>query len=156
MSCIFLVTPFVVANWSVLAGLAGGAAAQMGMTIIKSTSKNNVNADSKSMQKIEIEMENSEVLAEQMRRGESITLGKGDIRIVVTLDAQARMKAQVSGPESISKTELEALGQEFIGKVVQQYAYQKVMTELERKGFSLVEEKAEEDGRITLRVRKYE
>jgi Protein of unknown function (DUF1257) len=156
MSCIFVVTPFVVGNWGILSALVGGAAAQLGYRMARTASEQAGGVDTEQSQSVELELENSEVMADQMRRGDSMVMTKGEVKIVVSLDGRGHMTASVTGPESIPKTELEAMGQEFIDSVIQQYAYQKVMNELKNKGFSMVQENVEEDGRITLKVRKFE
>ena len=152
MSCVFIVTPIVVANWSAISAVVSATAAHMGYNMIRQASE----GKKESMQQVELELKNSEVMTEQLRRGESMTLAKGNVKITLTLDAHGRLKASVSGPENIVKENLRREGQKFLDHVTQQYAYQSVMNELKNKGFSLVDESVDDDGRIRLKIRKYE
>ncbi|MBN1354647.1 DUF1257 domain-containing protein [bacterium] len=156
MSCVFIVTPFVVGNWAVLTSLVGGAAAHLGYRMARSAAENYRASEAEQMQSVELELENSEVIADQLRRGDVMVLTREAVTITISLDGLGRMKAAVSGPESMLKDELEQLGQEFLNQVIQQYAYQKIIAELKIKGFSLIDEQVESDGRIRLKVRKYE
>ena len=56
----------------------------------------------------------------------------------------------------MSSKDLEAEGQTFLDKIIQQYAYQQIMSEMQGRGFSVVDEKMESDGRIRIRIRKFE
>ena len=83
MSCIFIVTPFVVSNWATLAALIGASAASMGYKAVQSTSKDMTEEETE--QSVKLSLANSEVIAEQMRRGESMTLTKDEIRLILSL-----------------------------------------------------------------------
>lgn len=153
MSCIFIVTPIVVSAWPVLAGIISASAATLGYRVLNAVNEPNQEID---QQTVELHVGNSNVMAEQMRRGESIVLTKDQIRIIISLDPQKRISAQVQGPKTILDSELQKTGQEFLNRIVQQYAYQQVMLTLKDKGFSLVQEQADSEGRIQLKVRKFE
>jgi len=156
MSCVFVITPFVISNWSILTSLVGGAAARHGYRMMRSATNTSAEINAETSVNVELEIENSEVMTEQMKRGESVVLTKEDIKIVLSLDHLNRLKASVQGTKSVSKDKLRTEGQEFLDSIIQQYAYQKVMTELKDKGFSLVNEQVEKDGRIRIKIRKYE
>jgi hypothetical protein len=51
--------------------------------------------------------------------------------------------------------ELEAAGRELMDRVRQQFAYAKVMEELEARGFDVVQEQVEATGAIRVRVRRW-
>ncbi len=152
MSCVFIVTPIVVANWSAVTAVISATAAHAGYRMVRSATE----GKEEHLQEVELELGNSEVMADRLRRGETMTLAKEGVTITLSLDARGRLKASVKGPEDVSKEELRLEGQRFLDKVTQQYAYQSVMSELKQKGFSLVDEQVDEDGRIRLKIRKYE
>ena len=52
--------------------------------------------------------------------------------------------------------ELRAIGEELSKPVVQQYVYQKLMDEMRRAGFNVVEEETNADHSIRLKVRHWE
>ena len=154
MSCVYVVSPRVGTNWSIVSMLIASAAEEMGYSRLSSAIISKLEGNRE--HSVELEMSNSEVLQEQIRRGEAMVLQHGEMKIIASVDASQRLQVSVSGPESISKDQLKTEGQEFINRIIQQYAYQQVMIEMKDKGFSLVEEKQEADGRIRIRVRKYE
>ena len=51
--------------------------------------------------------------------------------------------------------QLQAIGQELVGKVTQQYAYNKVVTELKSQGFTVTDEEVTADQAIRIHVTKY-
>jgi hypothetical protein len=59
----------------------------------------------------------------------------------------------VSG-QGHSKAELERIGEEVAGRVVQQFAYHKLMTELKNRNYSIVEESVQEDDSIQIRIKQ--
>jgi len=54
---------------------------------------------------------------------------------------------------SKSKQELQKIGQEVSGRVVQQFAYHKLVTELKKRNYAIVDEKVQQDESIRVRVR---
>jgi stage V sporulation protein SpoVS len=59
----------------------------------------------------------------------------------------------VSGKNK-TEAELQAIGQTVMNRILQQYAYQRVMEELEKRGFTVVKEEVDENQVIRIRVRK--
>jgi len=51
---------------------------------------------------------------------------------------------------------LRALGEELSGRVVQQYVYQKLMEEMQTRGFVVVEDETDANHAIRLKVRHWE
>jgi hypothetical protein len=158
MSCIFVITPIVITAWPVLVAVASSAATSLGYRIVSSAleEEGKTKAIGQSERSVSLEVENSEVLAEQLRRGESMAIAKDDIKIVISLDALGKITAHVQGGNNCSTDELQKAGQEFLNHLIQQYAYQQVMLTMKEKGFSLVEENVGPDGLIRMKVRKFE
>jgi Protein of unknown function (DUF1257) len=149
MGAVLVLTPLVIAAWPSIAAAVMGAAASMGFSVMGGQRED---APKKTKKKVETEIENSEVVAEQLGRGEKIVIHKGDITIEFGQDERGACTVCVHGDKH-SEKELKAIGEEVAGRVVQQFAYHKLMTELKSRNFNLVEENVMQDGSIQVRVR---
>ncbi len=147
MGAILVLTPIVISAWPSIAAAVVGAAASMGFSI---AGRQQEKAPRKS-NKVETEIENSEVVAEEFGRGQKMTIQKGDITIEIGQDERGACTVCVHGTQA--ERELKAIGQEVAGRIVQQFAYHKLMTELKQRNFNLVEENMMQDGSIQVRVR---
>ena len=150
MGAILVLTPLVVGAWPAVAAAIAGAAASMGFSAVGPSAPS---AKQPRGKKVETEIENSELVAESLARGEKIVVQKGDLTIAFGQDERGACTVCVSG-EKHSEKELKKIGQEVAGRVVQQYAYHKLVTELKKRNYSLVEEKVLQDQSIQLRVRR--
>jgi Protein of unknown function (DUF1257) len=54
-----------------------------------------------------------------------------------------------------SKAELRKLGQELVGRVTQQYAYHRIVTELKQRNMAIVDEQVTADQTVKIRVRNW-
>ncbi len=59
------------------------------------------------------------------------------------------------GPAAKSARELEAIGREFAFTLIQQFAYNRMVQEMERRGATLASEEVNENGDIVLRPRHW-
>jgi len=91
-------------------------------------------------------------VTESMRRGERIAIEKGDVTVTFGVDERGRCTACVSGYNH-SDAQLRAIGEEVAGRVVQQFAYNRILTELRDRHYQLVDEEVLRDGSVQLRVR---
>lgn len=149
MGACLVLTPLVVAAWPAVMSAVVGAAASMGYSVAgASTGGEKVSRK----RKVETEIENSEVVSEGMARGESIVIQKDDITIEFGRDERGACSVCVTG-EKHSEKDLKKIGEEIAGRVVQQYAYHKLVTELKQRNYSLVDEKVLQDGSVQVRVR---
>jgi len=151
MSSVCVLTPIVIGAWPSIAAAVAGVAASMGFSV--ATQERDAVASSPSVRKkVVTEIPESEVLVDEFDQ-ERMVIRQGDIEIIFERDASGALKLCVVG-ERLSKTELERIGQEVAGKVVQQFAYHKLMTELKKHNYAVVEERVEKDQAIQLRVRR--
>ena len=90
-----------------------------------------------------------------MPRGETLVFAKDDIQVVFSRDLRGKLSVRVHS-DSLSQAELKALGEEFVAKVTQQYAYHRLMTELQQRNFTVASEETEADGTVRLQVRVYQ
>jgi len=148
VGAIIVLTPLMFTAWPAVSTAIVGAAAGMGFAL-RAASAERVE---KTLRKVETDIENSDVVAEGMNRDERIIVQKDDVTIEFGRDARGRCTVCVIG-ENRTEKELKAIGEEIAGRVVQQYAYHKLVTELKRRNFSVVEEKVMQDQSIQVRVR---
>ena len=55
--------------------------------------------------------------------------------------------------EHLSKSELRQIGEELVGRVTQQYVYNKLMTELTERNVAVVDQEVTADQTIKIRIR---
>jgi hypothetical protein len=165
MSVVFLVTPLVIAGWPTFCAAAATAAASLGFKVLKGLEQEELNEIERkaAMEKrareaegtVELEMKDSNVLTEQVRADDEMILGKGEIQVRIYKDARGKCAIHVMG-KGKSKQELKKEGTELLNKITQQYAYQKVTQELKSRGFSITDEAVTEDGKIKIRLRRFQ
>ena len=149
-------TPVVIAAWPAFSAAVVAAATSLGYQIASdAAAMKNTPGPQKSSRNVQLEIENSEVVTNQLGRDQRIVVTKGDITIAFARDARGKASLCVSG-EGHDKEELKALGEELSQAVVQQYVYQKLMDEMRARGFNIVEEETHSDRSIHLRVRHWD
>ncbi len=95
------------------------------------------------------------VVAEDVGRDQVLRFVRDDITLVFKRDARGKFSIEVMGPDSRTAAELRALGEEFAYQLIQQFAYNRVMTEMERRGINVVSEHRDEEGNIILEMRRW-
>ena len=121
MSAICVLTPLVVSSWPVVASAITGAGISMGFSARGSQLHE---YPEKTSDSVEMEIANSDVVADEFKTGQRVTLVKDDITIEFGVDERGRCRACVTG-NNRSKAELRKIGNEVAGRVVQQFAYHK-------------------------------
>ena len=102
----------------------------------------------------EIEVDNSEILANAAGRGEEIVVEREGLRAVFTRDGRGALRVCMEG-KGYSKAELRKIGQELVDRVTQQYVYHRVMTEMKQRNMHVVSEEVAEDRTVKIRVRNW-
>jgi len=95
----------------------------------------------------------AQALSDALEREETVTVVQGDVTISFHKDPRGRVTMHVSGKNK-TEAELQAIGQTVMNRILQQYAYQRVMQELEKRGFTVVKEEVDENQVIRIRVRR--
>jgi len=151
MSSCIIVTPLIIAGWPVITAAVTAAVGSLGYSVC---SNNTVQTGTtvKTRTRAEIDIAESEVLQESAGVGGEIVVERAGIRAVFTRDARGALKLCVEG-EGHSKAELKKIGEELIGRVTQQYAYHKIVTELAARNMSIVDEEVSADRTVKIRVR---
>ena len=157
MSCVCILTPVVIAAWPAFSAAVVAAATSLGYQVASEVSavKNAASVAPTNSNKVELEVENSEVVTNQLGREQRIAVTRDGVTITFSRDARGKAALCVTG-EGRSKDELRAMGEELSQCVVQQYVYQKLMGEMRSRGFNVVEEETSADRSIRLKVRHWE
>jgi len=91
-------------------------------------------------------------VADGMAPGKTIVVQKGDITIEFGQDHRGKCTVCVSGDRHAEK-ELKRIGEEVAGRVVQQFVYHKLVSELKNRNYSVVDEEVLEDESVRLNIR---
>lgn len=151
MSTVLVVTPLVIAGWPVLTAAISGAVGSLGFAMAQRGRLPARNAAS-TANRAELEVEDSEILAGTGPAGEELTVERDGVRATFSRDARGALRLCLEG-HHLSKVELQAIGEELIGRVTQQYAYHRVISELKERRMDVIEQSVGEDRAIHIRVR---
>jgi hypothetical protein len=159
MSTICIVAPVIITGWPLItpaitaAVLAlGYAVAADGVHTMNECLQDDEEYLANKQVSEEIIIENSEILADAHTRGETLTVVKDNIKATFHRDARGTLRLTIDAV-GLSKMEIRKIGEELIGRVTQQYAYNRLMTEMKERGMVIVEETVEEDDTVKIRVR---
>lgn len=154
MSAVCILAPVVIASWPIFSAAVVAAATSLGYTIAKESSASDTVAteDEKSIQ---LEISQSEIVTGQLGRNEQITVSREGVTVTFARDIRGRATLCVTG-EGCSEATLRAQGEELSHRVVQQYVYQKLLDECQKRQFTIVEDTIEENQAIRLKIRHWE
>lgn len=102
----------------------------------------------------EIEVEDSEILQDAGGTAEEIAVERDGVRAVFQRDARGALRVCMEGTGH-SKAELRRIGEDLIGRVTQQYAYHRIVTELKERNMTIVDEQMTQDKSVKIRVRNW-
>jgi len=155
MSTVLILAPVIISNWPAIAVAAAGAASALGFTM-KQTAREMLEKDEQAaaQENVELELAESQVLAQGLATDQKIVLTKGSAQITVQRDARGRCKVCASG-RGLSKAELKQAAEEFTQKLTQCFIYDKVMKQLKGKNFQVVNEQVAQDESIRIHVRRW-
>lgn len=148
MSTVCILTPMVIGSWPMIASAVAAAASTLGYAV--SSESENL-GERKVSASVETEIPNSEVIAEALERGQSIRIEKPGVRIEFGIDERGACRVCVRGEHD--KASLRKIGEEVAGRVVQQFAYHKLMSELKARHYEVVQEDLAHDHSIQVRVK---
>jgi hypothetical protein len=149
MSCVLVVTPLVIASWPAITAAVTAAIGTTGFAIVRGDASRR-RAVGKN--RTDIEVEGSEILDGAAGTGEELVVEKDGIRAIFSRDARGALRVCMEG-EGYSKSELRQVGEELIGRVTQQYAYHRIVTELKNRHMNIVDEEVRQDQTVRIRVR---
>ena len=108
----------------------------------------------KTLETVDICVDNMHEITGDPQFRESRTFAGNGVRLTFFVDGRGETGVRVSGTGS--REELERLGHEAATRLVQQYAYNRVVEEMEGSNMTLAEQEVLEDGTIQLRVRVFD
>ncbi len=152
MSVIFVVAPAVVVGWPILCGAVASVAGSLGYKIL--SDQKELTSEKNTENQVDISLTGSEIVSDSMKRESQFVISNGDVTATFRRAADGRCTVHVAGQNKTDE-ELTALGNQIIGRVTQQYAYNKVVTELKHQGFTISNEEVANDQTIRIRVCKY-
>jgi hypothetical protein len=97
----------------------------------------------------------ADVVSEEVGREERLVFKKDDLTLVFRKDARGKFFVEVAGPSATLGQDLRRRGKEFAQDLVKKFAYHRLAEQLTRAGATIVEEKVEDNGRVTLSARKW-
>lgn len=97
----------------------------------------------------------AEVISEEIGDEERLMFERDDYTLVFRKDARGKFFVEVSGPTERTALDLKIRAEEFACELVKKFAYNKIAEQLTRTGATVVDEKIESNGRITLTARKW-
>ena len=154
MSTVLVLTPVIISSWPAITAAVAGAASALGLLVKESVKEANAQNQVEVKQSVEVELSQSEVLAENLATDQEIVLTKGSIELRVKRDERGRCVVCAKGL-GYSDVELKQIAEEFTQKLTQCYVYDKVMRELKTKEFQIVNEEVMNDESIRIHVRRW-
>lgn len=143
--------------------LALTAAAALGYKQVTSTADNAVlrgeaNSSINTMKTVEVplEVEITDAVEDEIARDQVLRFQKDNIIVTFKRDLRGKFSVQIAGPDTMTTRELQYVGREFLNTVVQQFAYNKMAAEMERRGTNIVGEEITEEGDIVLKLRRWD
>ncbi len=155
MSAVCILAPIVIAGWPAFSAAVVAAASSLGYQVASEASKELRASEVAAEEKVTLEIERSEVVTNQLGRDQRISVTREGVTVTFSRDARGRASLCVTG-QGHTEAALRALGEELSRAVVQQYVYQKLMSEMQSRGFVVVDEEQQEDRSIRLKVRHWE
>jgi hypothetical protein len=156
MGAVCILAPVVIAAWPAFSAAVAAAASSLGYQLMSEASgRGAARTRREEYDSVHLEIERSEVVTSQLGRDQQIAVTRDGVTIRFSRDARGKAALCVTG-QGRTEEELRALGEELGQCVVQQYVYQKLMNEMQSRGFVVVEEETNTDRSIHLRIRHWE
>ena len=154
MSTVIILAPVVITSWPLIASAVSSALCTsiLGYTMTHCAATL-AEMKAETVQE-DIVLENSEILGAISNRGESVTVQKDDIVAVFSRSVSGELQVSIRG-ENRTHRELREIADELIGRVTQQYAYHRLVTEMKARGMTIIDESVEEDETVKIHVRSW-
>ncbi len=157
MSCVCILTPVVIAAWPAFSAAVVAAATSLGYVAVEEVTSRSqfVETPVVAPKRINLEIEQSELVTGQLARDQKISVTRDGVVVTFSRDARGKASLCVEG-QGQSEASLRALGEELSHRVVQKYVYQRLMDEMQKRQFCVVEEETTADNSIRMKVRRWE
>lgn len=162
LGSIIVITPILGWSWPALTPLIAAAAATLGYTQL-STAKTKGKAAGvlgKVLAKhrtaiLALDELLVEPVADEVGRERMLVFERDEIQVVFRRDVRGKFQVEVSGPEDYTLAQLKAMGHEFAITLIRQFAHNRVVQEMERRGMIIVDEEINEEGDIVVRTKRW-
>ena len=157
MSAVCILAPVVVAAWPAFSAAVVAAAGSMGYAVSSEAVSELLGGSQARVcpTTVTLDIPQSEIVTGQLGRDQRISVSKDGITVTFSRDERGRAGLCVIGSGQ-SEAELRVAGEELSQKVVQQYVYQRLMQEVQIRGYTVVDENTDAHGAIRMRVRHWE
>ena len=150
MGACLVLTPLIIASWPAITAAVTAAVTSMGFSVAQSGVLQRAEAPTR--RRVDMEVEDSEILKDTQGTAESIVIEREGIRGTFARDARGALKLCMEATGR-TENELRTLGEELIGRVTQQYIYHRIVTELKNRNMTVVDEQVSQDRTVKIRVR---
>ncbi len=167
LGTIISITPLV--GWSLpaLIPIVTAVAGYMGFSKIMSADKTgwlqgNITRKIKAHQhkrrsvKVPIHQYIKDIVSPEIGREERLEFVKEDLLLIFRKDTRGQFFIEIEGPATYTSQELKMMIDEFSKGIIQQFAYNKIVKELELRGMNIIDESLNERGEIILQTRKWD
>ncbi len=138
------------AAWPAIVGAATTAASVLGFALASSKEK----VEAADAIEVDISLETSESVTASLAVGEELVFTRQGVQIKFFRDVEGCAGIRVHG--HMKEDELRQIGEDFAKRIVQQYAYHQLVTELKNRNLNITDELVEEDGTVRLHVRAFQ
>lgn len=163
LGTIFILTPTVgwamPLVWPLVLTVAGALGyQQLTSTADGAVLRGELNRELNSLKTVTLNLDSvvKEMVADEVGREQILRFQKGEVVVVFKRNLRGKFAIEVSGPETMTRRQLEQSGYEFAGTLVQQFAYNKMAAEMERRGANIIGEEINENGDIVLKLRRWD
>lgn len=155
MSAVVILAPVVITTaWPVISAAAVTVMAALGYATVSTAVDVATHVDEQVKNKVELELDNIQEVGESLGREEELVFSKDGVVVTFRRDIRGRLQVCVTG-DSLSKQQLRELGEELANKVIQQYVYNRVISELENTDMSIIDQEVDEDETIKIKLRAW-
>lgn len=159
---IFVLTPMVGWAWPAVAPIVTAAAAALGYKQMVDKGppdllRSRLTKRLENMRRETVALDSvlTEVISEDLGTDERMVFERDDFLLVFRKDTRGKFFVDVSGKRSVSGLNLKLRGEEFARELIQKFAYNKMIEQIERRGATVIQEEVKEDGRIVIRSRQW-
>jgi len=148
--------PATMVAWPAIVAAAATAASALGFAVAANEATSRVKVlESDGSTEVSLDVESCEEVSQMVATGDSMVFTKDGVTITIFRNNRDGVSVKVHSHHH-SKAQLKTLASEMIGKVNQQYAYNRIVTEIKERNFNLVGQEVDEDGTVRLKVRVYQ
>ena len=152
MGAIIVVTQLIIASWPAITAAVTPAVGSIGFAVAQEAAGGLLSRREQENTRCEMEVEESEILEASAGTGEQMVVERDGVRATFSRDARGALKLSLEG-RGMTQGQLKQLGDELIGRVTQQYAYHRIVSELKSRNMAIVEEEVQADRSVKIRVR---